>query len=376
MRPPAPVVSIVMVAFGGGWEWVPRALDALRRNTDAEYEVILVDNGGGTEPHAFDDRDVEVVRNTSNRGFGEGSHQGASLARSDNLVFLNTDVLVEPRWLPPLLERVAEVGVGAVFPAKLNLDGTMQEAGAFVTGEANAYVFGDGEDAAAPDYAFPREVDFGSAAAMCLTRARYESMSGFDPAYRIAYYEDADLCFRLRKAGFRLVYEPRARVTHARSVSAPPGDLVDVYAANRGVFVSRWGHLVEGRPPFERLAADPTARLAARDIHARHRLLLVDGGEGMQRLASELASAHPRARVTLLTEQVGRSREDALLESGVEVARPERVEDWLAERAGHYTHVVSPQHTEEATFRSLRETQPEAAFVAESAIDGIRGELG
>jgi GT2 family glycosyltransferase len=376
MRPPAPVVSIVMVAFGGGWGWVSRALDALRRNTADDYEVILVDNGGG-EHEVFDDTNVELIRNESNVGFGEASNQGAARARSDSVVFMNTDVLVEPGWLPPLLERMDEDGVGAVFPAKLNLDGTMQEAGAFVTGDANAYVFGDGEDADTPEYAFPREVDFGSAAAMGLTRACLEWMAGFDPAYRIAYYEDADLCFRLRAAGLRLVYEPRARVTHARSVSASPGDLVEVYASNRDVFLSRWRHVVEGRPLFDRLAADQTTRLAARDVHARGRLLLVGSGEAMQLLAGDLASTHPRMRVTLLAERIEQLRVAPLLQSGVEVARPELVDEWLAWRAGHYTHVVSPQDATPATFQNmLRETQPQAAFVDETGIEGIRRELG
>src|SRR5687768_3847593 len=129
-----------MVAFGGGWAWVPKSLDALRRNTTASYEVILVDNGGVNEPIRVADQNVRVIRNATNVGFGSASNQGASMARGGVLVFLNTDTLVEPGWLGPLLEQVGEADVGAVFPAKLNLDGTMQEAGAFVTGQAHAYV--------------------------------------------------------------------------------------------------------------------------------------------------------------------------------------------------------------------------------------------
>ena len=216
------------VAFGGGWSWVPRALEGLRRNTTEPYEVILVDNGSVESPpavrHAGTSSSFET---TSNVGFGPASNQGAARTE-DFLVFLNTDALVEPGWLPPLLERLAEPDVGAVFPAKLNLDRTMQEAGAFVTGEANSYVFGNGEAADHPAFGFTREVDFGSAAAMCMTRACFDAVSGFDPAYRLAYYEDADLCFRLRARGLRLVYEPRSRVLHARSVAAPSSELAAI----------------------------------------------------------------------------------------------------------------------------------------------------
>jgi GT2 family glycosyltransferase len=371
MRERSPIVSVVMVAFGGGWPWVPRALEALRRNTASAYEVILVDNGGAEDRSVPDGTRVEIIRNQENVGFGPGSNQGAARARSDIVCLLNTDVLVEPGWLAPLLDLVRDSGVGAVFPAKLNIDGTMQEAGAFVTGDANAYVFGDGDDPDLPEYCFPREVDFGSGAGMCMTRRCYESVGGFDPAYRIAYYEDADLCFRLREKGLRLVYEPRSRVIHARSVSAPPAELADVYSANRKVFLSRWRSAIEQRPVFEQLRADGRVRCAARDLHADDRVLLLGAADATRRLAVDLASARPRARVTLLVENIDRPAERALLESGVEVVQTERAQDWLAERAGHYSHILSPQDSKWLGLRTaLRETQPQARFVDAAQVEG------
>ena len=203
--------------------------------------------------------------------------------------------------MPPLLDRLAENSVGGVFPAKLHLDGTMQEAGAFVTGDANAYVFGDGEAADEPAFAFSREVDFGSAAAMCLTRTTFESVSGFDSAYRYAYFEDADLCFRLRSHGLRLLYEPRSRVIHARGVATPSAAVNEIYASNREVFLRRWSEVIKGRAPYERIADDETARISARDVHAHPRLLIIDGAsDSLMQAACNLALTYPRARVTLL----------------------------------------------------------------------------
>jgi GT2 family glycosyltransferase len=367
----SPIASIVMVAFGGGWQWAPRALGALRRNTAPGYEVILVDNGGAKDRSVRDETNVEIIRNKENVGFGPGSNQGAARARSDVICLLNPDVLVEAGWLMPLLELVHNSGVGAVFPAKLNIDGTMQEAGAFVTGDANAYVFGDGDDPDSPEYGFPREVDFGSAAAMCMTRRCYETFAGFDPAYRIGYYEDADLCFRLREQGLRLEYEPRSRVIHARSVSAPSTDLVDVYSTNREVFLSRWRSVIEGRPVFDQLRADARVRCAARDLHARDRVLLLGTDGTTRRLARDLAQADPRARVTLLVEQIDRPAERELLRSGVEVVETERAEDWLVERVGHYSHILSPQDAKWFGLRTvLRETQPQARVVDVGDVEG------
>jgi hypothetical protein len=320
--------------------------------------VILVDNGGAERRPPFDRRNVEVIRNETNVGFGPGSNQGAARARSDVLVFLNTDALVEPGWLPPLLERLAEKDVGAVFPAKLNLDRTMQEAGAFVTGEGNSYVFGDGEPPDQPAFGFPRDVDFGSAAAMCVTKSCFEAVSGFDPAYRLAYYEDADLCFRLRARGLRLVFEPRSRVVHARTVVAPSFELAEVLAHNREVFLDRWSEVVEGRPPYERIAADEGTWLAARDLHATPRILFIGGGNDSLQLARELALRYPLARVTLLIEQIEPSLATTLLESGVEVVELPHEHEWLRKRPGHYSHVVAGAEWLE----ELRVTQPGAVL--------------
>jgi GT2 family glycosyltransferase len=354
-----------MVAFGGSWSCVPEALEALRRNTAEPYEVILVDNGGADSRPLFDSTDVEIIRNEENIGFGPGSNQGVERAKADVICLLNADAFVEPDWLPSVLRRLSEDRVGAVFPAKLNLDGTLQEAGAVATGEGHAYVFGDGDDPDAPEHGFARDLDFGSAACMAMRRDRFESVGGFDPAYRIAYFEDVDLCFRLREEGLRLVFEPGSRVKHARSVSADTGALADIYSANRQVFLSRWESALQQRSTVEQLRADARLRVSARDLHAHDRLLFLDSAGGSsRRLAAELASAHPSSRITLLTHEIDESDERSLLAAGVEVVGGAPEHEWLVERYGHYSHVMSSQDERWFKLRDiLQETQPQALFV-------------
>jgi GT2 family glycosyltransferase len=353
-----------MVAFGGSWTWVPLAIEALGRNTSEPYEVILVDNGGAEAASVPDDARVELVRNEENVGFGPASNKGVELARADVVCLLNPDALVRPAWLPPLLERLDEADVGAAVPAKLNADGTMQQAGAFVTGDANAYIFGYGDDPNAPEYRFPREVDYGSAACMCTTKSCFKSLGGFDPSYRKAYFEDADLCFRMRDRGLRLVYEPRARVTHVRSVSAPPQDLADLISENRRVFEARWGASIRQRPTLEQLRDSTRMQLAARDVHAHNRVLIPDAEESLRGLAIDIALAHPRARVTLLSDEVGQADENRLLESGVEVAYADGAEGWLTERSGHYSHVIISQDARWFHLRAvLQKAQPRARLI-------------
>jgi GT2 family glycosyltransferase len=356
-----------MVAFGGGWKWVAAALDALRRNTPEPYEVILVDNGGAEDRSVSDRANVEIIRNGENVGFGPASNQGAAHARGHVICFLNTDVLVEPGWLAPLLERVTDTRVGAAVPMKLNVNGSLQEAGAFVTRDAHAFVFGDGDKADAPEHNFARDVDFGSAACLAITRRRFESTGGFDPGYRFAYFEDVDLCFRLRECGLRLVYEPRSRVTHVRTVAADAPSLAEVYSANREVFVSRWKSEIDQRPGLKQLREDARLQLGARDLHAPNRILFFDGDRGARGLLADLAT-RPKTRVTILTEEIEESDQLRLLATGVEVVSSVDEIAWLVERSGHYSHVVAARDARWLRLHPLLEkTQPQARFV-----DGTR----
>src|SRR5439155_17713081 len=115
-------VSVVMVLYGGG-KLARRSLQALAENTEAPYELVLVDNASPDEALGeIGDlaKDAKVIHNETNLGFGGASNQGAERAGAETLCFLNSDALVEPGWLEPLLETLAEPGVGAVVPMLLN----------------------------------------------------------------------------------------------------------------------------------------------------------------------------------------------------------------------------------------------------------------
>jgi len=131
----APLVSVVMVTHGN-WPLVRRSLEALVERTDAVYEVIVVDSASPDETSQRLADEVEganVVLSRENLGFGGGSNLGAEQARGRYFCFLNSDAMVEPDWLDPLLEVLDEdPTAGAVVPMLLNPDGTIQEAGSVI----------------------------------------------------------------------------------------------------------------------------------------------------------------------------------------------------------------------------------------------------
>ena len=348
-----------MVLYGGA-KLARRALAALAENTDAQYELVLVDNASEEDVFAELGEHAEgatTIRNEVNRGFGAASNQGAERATGEFLCFLNTDAVVEPGWLEPLLETLAEPEVGAVVPMLLNPNGSVQEAGSVVDSIGHAHAVGGGLDPKSSEARFRREVDFGSAACMLIRRDLFLSLGGFDEAFSPAYFEDTDLAFRLHDLGLRTIYEPRSRVVHLRHGSGTSKSARELMQGNRELFIRRWGERLTSRPRLVEGAQKPHQMLAARDAEALDRFLIIDdrvpytdrgsGDPRMFALLSELAALWPSARITFLASHGEHAERYAepLLRRGIEVvAPPVDWKRWFEERRFHYGVVLVSRH--------------------------------
>ena len=178
-----PELSVVMVTLNA-WDWTRRALAALLEHTEAPLELIAVDNAStdGTVAGLEAVEGITLLRNPTNTGFGPAANQGALRARAPLLLLLNTDALVHPGWLPPLRAVLeAEPDVAAVAPRLLHPDGSLQEAGSILWGDAEVWPYGPTGDAAAPEFRFRRDVDYASAACLLLRRSAFVEAGGFDP---------------------------------------------------------------------------------------------------------------------------------------------------------------------------------------------------
>ena len=147
-----------------------------------------------------------------------------ALAVGDYLLFLNSDVLVHPHWLPPLVARLQEdETIAAVGPRILNLDGSLQLAGALLLRAGATVTYGGSDDPNRLEYTFSRDVDYCSGACLAVRRSAFDDVGGFDPTFGLIYFEDADLCLRLWQHGLRTVYEPSSMVTHVGGGGIEPG---------------------------------------------------------------------------------------------------------------------------------------------------------
>lgn len=241
-----PVVSIIIPVYNQ-WEFTHSCLASIIDNSgNVPFEVIIADDVSTDRTVDIEQlvSNVTVVRNAKNLGFLRNCNHAAKAARGKYLLFLNNDTNVQPDWLAPLvalMESDASIGITGsklVYP-----DGMLQEAGGIIWNDASGWNFGWRDDPEKPEYNYVKEVDYISGASIMVRRDLWEEAGGFDDAYAPAYFEDADLAFRARSLGYRVVYQPRSVVVHFEGVSHGKDLSSGIKAyqeVNKNRFLERW----------------------------------------------------------------------------------------------------------------------------------------
>jgi GT2 family glycosyltransferase len=226
---PAPRVCVMVLNYNGR-DYLPACLQSLRRLRYQPFEVWVIDNAsadGSVEILRSDFPEVRLLANDTNLGFSIAYDRGfeqALAAGFDFVWVLNHDTVVDPDALTALMEvALGDEKIGILGPKIYFADrpDTIWFAGGAVslaTGITRHYGLRQ-RDRGQHDQV--RDVDYVTGAAMLVRRTVLERLGGFDPIFSPAYGEDADLCLRARKEGFRVVYVPQAKVWH--KVSAATG---------------------------------------------------------------------------------------------------------------------------------------------------------
>ena len=278
--PDQPLVSIVIPVYNQV-ELTRQCLEAIERTVqEVTYEIIVVDNGSSDltpnelRKWASEGR-LRAIFNESNVGFGAACNQGARAARGKYLIFLNNDTIPQPGWLEALVTLAEErVKAGAVGAKLVYPDGRLQEAGGIVFSDGSGWNYGRGEDPNDPRFNFVRQVDYCSAACLLVRADLFHELGGFDTRFEPAYYEDTDLCFAIRAAGFEVYYQPKAQVIHIEGATAGT-DLSTGFkrfqVINRHKFVDKWRDVLQRQYPPDRR----WVRLASNRAPGK-RILVVD----------------------------------------------------------------------------------------------------
>jgi N-acetylglucosaminyl-diphospho-decaprenol L-rhamnosyltransferase len=226
--------AAVVVNYEAGPLLVESVQSLLADTSAGVPEVVVVDNGS-TDGSVTGLRaalpNVRVVTSERNVGYAAAANQGIAATAAPVVAVCNCDLRVEPGTAASMLARLdAERDVGAVGPTIRNPDGTRYPSARSIPSVGDAVghgVFGlfwagnpftrrYRELDADPTRA--RDVGFVSGAAIWLRRTALDDVGGWDPRY-FMYVEDVDLCWRLRGAGWRVVYEPGGEVAHVQGAS-------------------------------------------------------------------------------------------------------------------------------------------------------------
>jgi len=227
----APSDATVVIVTWNGAQLLPACLDSV---LPQGAQVVVVDNASADDTlQLLNDRypGVRVVRSMSNSGFAGGVAQALAVVDTPITVLLNNDATARDGWLRALLEEVDSPEVAAVSSKLLLPDGLLNSAGGYVTHDGYGHDIGFRETDHG-QYDAPTEVMYACGAAAAFRTAALRSIGGVDPRFFL-YYEDVDLSWRLRLAGYSVRYSPAAVAVHQHSASTGAGSLLHTYYTER-----------------------------------------------------------------------------------------------------------------------------------------------
>ena len=257
-----PLVSLIVPTRNRA-DILKLCVDGIRENNDYEnWEMILVDNGSDEaeslayfETLAEDDR-ITVMRDDGPFNYSRLNNRAARKAKGEILGLLNNDIEpINRDWLTEMVRQVLQPGVGAVGAKLYYPNDTLQHGGVIV---------GLGGVAGHFDKRLPREKrgyfgraaivnNFSAVTAACLLTPKkvWDEVEGLDEHHLAVAFNDVDLCLKIRKAGYRIVWTPYAELYHHESVSrgldtAP--EKVERFAAEIRTMQERWNTRLEADP--------------------------------------------------------------------------------------------------------------------------------
>ena len=224
-------------------ESLPPLLQEIR-NHGGNHEVIVLDNHSTDGTDEFIQRrfpEVRLVRTQANLYFGAGNRAGIQEATRDIVVIMNSDTIVRPGFLGPLLQALEDP---AVFGVSSQVCGSGGETG-YTQGELHASHI-EWRHTPVPQSKQPQTypVLWLHRAMFAVDRRKYLWLGGLDSFYDPVFFEDVDLSYRAWKTGWTCLLVPDSRVDHHHSLSVPDAGKSFLHVlARRNQYIFSWKNL-------------------------------------------------------------------------------------------------------------------------------------
>lgn len=229
-----PEISIIIVSYNTA-ECLQRCIAHLEKEKDA-LEIIVVDNASTDDSANLIKTKfpfVKLISNRVNEGFGSANNRGAEKASGKYLVLLNSDAFPKPGALSTALKKMQEnpkIGIGGArlidakeipqhsarsFPSVLN---DFLRLSGLADRFPDSRFFGHAEKTWMPQDK-PMQVDWVTGAFMIIPKSLYQQAGGFDERFFL-YYEEVDLCKKVKELGLQIWYWPDVIVEHIGGISS------------------------------------------------------------------------------------------------------------------------------------------------------------
>lgn len=215
--------SVVIPNYNGE-KYIDECMNALRKQREQNFEVILVDNASEDKSiaafEAYNDLNIRTITLDENYGFSRAVNEGIKASESEYVILLNNDTHVGKNFVGALIDAMDEDD--NIFSAQAHM---LQYSDRTITDSAGDYFcalgwgFSRGKDEKASKFTERRDVFSSCAGAAIYRKSVFETIGYFDEVF-FAYLEDMDIGYRAKLHGYRNVFVPEAKVLHVGSGSS------------------------------------------------------------------------------------------------------------------------------------------------------------
>lgn len=199
------LTSIVILSYNT-LDMLKMCIESIKGFTEpSEYEIIVVENASsdGSAEWLKEQKDIRCIFNSENMGFPKGCNQGMKIAKGDDILLLNSDIIVTPRWLEQLKTALYSDKKNGAVSCLANKCSNLQQLNVTYDGIDELLVFAENYNHSNSQKWIPYMTLVGFC--FLFKREVYEKIGDLDEEFSPGNYEDDDYSFRIRKEGYRLL---------------------------------------------------------------------------------------------------------------------------------------------------------------------------
>lgn len=214
------MVSVIVLTLNGA-DVIRGCLSTLLESDYPNYEVLAVNNGSSDGVEKIVEAEypsVRLINLPRNLGYAGGINEGLKAALGEIMLPLNDDTEIDPGMIAGMAgpfvadPKVGIVGCKIFYPDRE----TLQHAGAEILANGCTRHIGYGE-VDRGQFDEQREVDYVTGCSIAVRRQLFEELGLYDDRYFPTYYEETEFAVRARRAGWKIIYAPKAFLYHLES---------------------------------------------------------------------------------------------------------------------------------------------------------------